>query len=220
LHIFSVKANGSLQYDSTVSLEQNPYWVASEEQLYGVAQDALKSSDTYEYDVHIRDYTYQPGTINGGKHGGEPLANSAVVVPIVSKKSTEVGSHRLEIASAGTSGTMDGGDCGGYGDGATSWNWLGGPPPGPPTTMTVGGVSYKVWPNAPTSLLGRNDFGLLDPAKTLVQFPNGPAGGLMRSTYLQNGAAVDIRFRQVVDLTPVGIPKKFYVTKKGDLTDP
>jgi hypothetical protein len=220
LHIFSVKANGSLQYDSTVSLEQNPYWVASDEQLYAIAQDALKSSDTYEYDVHVRDYTYQPGTINGGKHGGEPLANSAVVVPIVSKKSTEVGSHRLEIASAGTSGTMEGGDCGGYGDGATSWNWLGGPPPGPPTTTTVGGVSYKIWPNAPLSILGRNDFGLLDPARTLVQFPNGPAGGLMRSTYLQNGAAVDIRFRQVVDLTPVGIPKKFYVTKKGDLTDP
>ncbi len=113
LHIFSVKANGSLQYDSTVSLEQNPYWVASDEQLYGIAQDVLSSADTFDYDVHVRDYTYQPGTINGGKHGGEPLVNSAVVVPIVSKKSTEVGSQRLQIASAGTSGTMACGDCGG-----------------------------------------------------------------------------------------------------------
>lgn len=220
LHIFSVKANGALQYDSTVSLEQNPYWVASENQLYAIAQDVLKSSDTFEYDVHVRDYTYQPGTINGGKHGGEPLVNSAVVVPIVSKNSTEVGRSTLQIATAGRSGTMIGGDCGGYGDGATSWNWIGAPPPGPPNGVTIGGVSYKIWPNAPTSILGRNDFGLLDPARTLVQFVTGPAGGLMRQTYLQNGAAVDIRFRQVVDLTPIGVPKKFYVSKKGDLVDP
>ncbi len=220
LHIFSVKANGAIQYDSTISLEQNPYWVASENQLYGIAQDALKSADTFEYDVHVRDYAYQPGTINGGKHGGEPLVNSAVVVPIVSKNSTEVGSRVLKIADVGKSGTFIGGDCGGYGDGATSWNWIGSPPPGPPTAVTIGGVSYKVWPNAPTAILGRNDFGLLDPARSLIQFLTGPAGGMMRQTYLQNGAAVDIRFRQVVDLTPVGIPKKFYVNKKGDLTDP
>lgn len=220
LHIFSIKANGSIQYDSTISLEQNPYWVASENQLYAIAQDALKSTDTYEYDVHVRDYTYQPGTINGGKHGGEPLVNSAVVVPIVSKNSTQVGSNVLKIASSGKSGTFVGGDCGGYGDGATSWNWIGSPPPGPPTAVTIGGISYKIWPNAPTALLGRNDFGLLDPARSLVQFLSGPAGGMMRQTYLQNGAAVDVRFRQVVDLTPVGIPKKFYMNKKGDLVDP
>jgi hypothetical protein len=67
-------------------------------------------------------------------------------------------------------------------------------------------------------VLGRNDFGQTDPAATLVQFVSGPAGGLMRQTYLQNGAAVDIRLRQVVDLTSVGIPKKFYVNKKGDPT--
>lgn len=219
LHIFSVKANGAIQYDSTVSLEQNPYWVASENQLYGIAQDALKSSDTFDYDVHVRDYAYQPGTINGGKHGGEPLVNSAVVVPIVSKNSTEVGSRVLKIADAGKSGTFIGGDCGGYGDGATSWVNIGSPPPGPPNKVTIGGVSYKIWPNANITALGRNDFGLLDPARTLVQFLNGPAGGMMRQTYLQNGAAVDIRFRQAVDLTPVGIPKKFYPNKKNDLID-
>ena len=220
LHIFSVKANGGIQYDSNLAIAQNPYWVASENQLYGQAFDALSSSDTFDYDVHIRDYAYQPGTTNGGKHGGEPLVNAAVVVPILTNNSTEVGSRVLQIASAGTSGTMLGGDCGGSGDGATSWNWFGGPPPGPPTTATIGSVNYKIWPNAAGFLLGRNDFGLLDPSATLVQFVNGPVGGLMRQTYLQNGSAVDIRFRQAIDVTSLGVPRKVYVTKKGDLTPP
>lgn len=219
LHIFSVKANGNIQYDSTLSILQNPYWVASENQLYAVAQDALKSADGFDYDVHVRDYAYQPGTINGGKHGGEPLVNPAVVVPILSHHSREVGSSTLKIASLGNSGTMSFGDCGGSGDGATSWVWIGSPPPGPPTKVTIGGVSYKIWPNALLPAFGRNDFGLLDPAATLVNFVTGPAGGLMRQTYLQNGACVDIRFRQVIDLTPVGTPKKVYVNKKGDLID-
>jgi hypothetical protein len=219
LHIFSVKANGNIQYDSSLAILQNPYWVASENQLYGVIQDALSSADGFDYDVHVRDYAYQPGTMNGGKHGGEPLVNPAVVVPILTQNSTEVGSRVLEIASNGNSGTMSFGDCGGNGDGATSWVWLGSPPPGIPTKTTIAGVSYKVWPNAVSSLLGRNDFGLLDSAATLVNFVSGPAGGLMRQTYLQNGACVDIRFRQAIDLTPIGTPRKVYVTKKGDLID-
>lgn len=219
IHIFSVKANGSIQYDYSLTLVENPYWVASHNQLYAQIFDALSSSDKYGYDVHVRDYSYQPGTINGGKHGGEPLTNPAVVVPIVTKHSTEVGSTRLEIASNGTSGVMRGGDCGGDGDGATSWTWIGSPPPGPPTKVTMNGVSYKIWPNAISALNGRNDFGLLDQARTLVQFPTGPGGGLMRPTYLQNGAVVDIRFRRAVDFTPVSIPKKMYVTKTGDMVD-
>jgi hypothetical protein len=120
---------------------------------------------------------------------------------------------------SGDEGSMSFGDCGGSGDGATSWVWIGSPPPGPPTKATISGVSYKIWPNASSPILGRNDFGLLDPSKTLIQMASGPGGGLMRPTYLQNGAAVDIRFRQVVDLAPIGIPKKFYVNKKGDLID-
>lgn len=219
IHIFSVKANGTIQYNTSVSIEQNPYWPASENQLYGQSQDALTSSDTFTYDMHVRDYTHQPGTINGGKHGGEPLVNPVVVVPIVTEDSREVGASKLQIAMSGNEGTMLGGDCGGSGDGATSWVWIGSPPPGPPTKVTIGGVSYKIWPNASSSPLGRNDFGLLDPARTLLSMPAGPGGGLMRPTYLQNGAAVDVRFRQAIDLTPVGTPKKVYVNKKGDLID-
>ncbi len=218
-HIFSIKANGSIQYDNTTAIAQNPYWVASENQLYGQMQDALNSSDKNDYDIHIRDYGYQPGTINGGQHGGEPLVNASVVVPILTENSTEVGSRVLEIASAGKEGTMIGGDCGGSGDGATSWVWIGSPPPGPPTKVTVGGVSYKIWPNAITGVGARNDFGLLDPAATLIKFLTGPAGGLMRQTYLQNGACVDVRFRQAVDLTAASIVPKVYVNKKGDPDD-
>jgi len=219
IHIFSVKANGTIQYNSSISIEQNPYWPASENQLYGQSQDALSSSDGFTYDMHVRDYTNRPGTINGGKHGGEPLTNPAVVVPIVSEDSREVGSSKLEMAMSGNEYTLSGGDCGGSGDGATSWVWIGSPPPGPPTKVTIGGVSYKIWPNAMTPANARNDFGLLDPARTLVQMSPGPASGLMRPTYLQNGAAVDIRFRQAVDLTPVGAAKKVYVNKKGDMID-
>ncbi|MBA3856838.1 MAG: hypothetical protein C0507_08010 [Cyanobacteria bacterium PR.3.49] len=219
IHIFSVKANGTIQYNSSISIEQNPYWPASENQLYGQSQDALTSSDGFTYDMHVRDYTYQPGTINGGKHGGEPLTNPVVVVPIVTEDSREVGAGKMEIAMSGNEGTMVGGDCGGSGDGATSWVWIGSPPPGPPTKVTINGVSYKIWPNASSPILGRNDFGLLDPARTIVSMSSGPGGGLMRPTYLQNGAAVDVRFRQAIDLTPVGTPKKVYVNKKGDLID-
>ncbi len=219
MHIFSIKANGAIQYDNTLSILQNPYWVSSENQLYGQQTDALKSSDTFDYDVHVRDYAYQPGTTNGGKHGGEPMVNPSVVVPILSSNSTGVGSRVLNIASNGKSGTMSFGDCGGSGDGATSWVWLGAPPPGTPTKVTIGGVSYKIWPNALSVLNGRNDFGLLDSAATLVNFVNGPAGGLMRQTYLQNGACVDIRFRQAIDITSLGTPKKVYANKKGDLID-
>lgn len=219
IHIFSVKANGTIQYNTSISIEQNPYWPASENQLYGQSQDALLSSDKFAYDMHVRDYSYQPGTINGGKHGGEPLVNPTVVVPIVTEDSREVGSTKLQIAMSGDEGSMSFGDCGGSGDGATSWVWIGSPPPGPPTKVTISGVSYKIWPNASSPILGRNDFGLLDPARALILMASGPGGGLMRPTYLQNGAAVDIRFRQVVDLAPIGIPKKFYVNKKGDLID-
>lgn len=226
IHIFSVKPDGTIQYNYDPSLDTAPYWVASENQMYGVALDALTSTNGNAYDVHVRDYGYQPGTINGGKHGGEPLKNAQVTVPIAmlhpGQTIATVGSRRLEIASSGTSGTMFGGDCGGSGDGAT-WNWIGSPPPGPPTAVTINGVQYKIWPNAtggPSGLV-RNDFGLPG-GLPLVQFLLGPAGGLDRPTYLQNGASVDIRFRHAipyVDPTD-GATKKGYKTKKNDPDPP
>ena len=222
IHIFSVKPDGTIQYNYDPTLDTAPYWVASENQMYGVALDALASSNGNAYDIHIRDYGYRPGTISGGKHGGEPLKNSQVVVPIAMLHAGQtiatVGSKRLEIASSGTSGTIYGGDCGGGGDGAT-WNWIGNPPPGPPTKVTINGVNYKIWPNACGGAAGlvRNDFGMPG-GLPLVQFLFGPAAGLDRPTYLQNGAAVDIRFRHAipyVDPTD-GSNKKGYKTKKND----
>lgn len=225
IHIFSVKPNGDIQYNNDLTLDTSPYWVASENQLYAVALDALGSSDGNGYDVHIRDYGYIPGTMNGGKHGGEPLRNAQVVVPIAMshplQTAVTVGSSKLVIASDGKSGTMYGGDCGGDGDGAASWNWIGSPPPGPPTKVTIGGINYKIWPNATGATgLVRNDFGLPG-GLPLVQFLLGPAGGANRLTYLQNGAAVDIRFRHAIPyVDPVdGTNKKGYKTKKNDLTD-
>lgn len=225
IHIFSVKPDGTIQYNYDPTLDTAPYWVASENQMYGVALDALASTNGNAYDVHIRDYGYQPGTINGGKHGGEPLKNSQVVVPIAmlhpGQTIATVASARLEIASNGKSGTIFGGDCGGGGDGAT-WNWIGNPPPGPPTKVTINGVNYKIWPNATGGAAGlvRNDFGLPG-GLPLVQFLFGPAGGLDRPTYLQNGAVVDIRFRHAIPFVdPVdGSNKKGYKTKKNDPDD-
>ena len=224
IHVFSVKSDGTVQYNYDPTLDTSPYWVASENQMYGVAQDALTSTDTNTYDIHIRDYGYNPGTINGGKHGGEPLKNAQVVFPISMTHPMQnmiaVGSRKLEIASVGKTGIMHGGDCGGSGDGATSWVWIGSPPPGPPTKVTIGGVNYKIWPNAQGAGLVRNDFGLPG-GLPLVQFLLGPAGGLTRPTYLQNGAEVDIRFRIAIPFVdPVtGANKKGYKTKKNDPTD-
>ena len=66
----------------------------------------------------------------------------------------------------------------------------------------------------------RNDFGLPG-GLPLVQFLFGPAAGLDRPTYLQNGAAVDIRFRHAIPyVDPVdGSNKKGYKTKKNDPDD-
>ncbi len=226
IHIFTVKPDGAVQYNNDLVLDTSPYWVASENQLYAVGLDALGSTDGNGYDVHVRDYGYAPGTINGGKHGGEPLKNSKVVVPISMlhryRTLIAVGSRKLDISSSGKFGTMHGGDCGGSGDGATSWVWIGSPPPGPPTKVTIGGVNYKIWPNAtgPSGSLARNDFGLPG-GLPLVQYLLGPAGGSNRLTYLQNGAEVDIRFRHAIPFVdPVdGTNKKGYKTKKNDTTD-
>ena len=224
IHIFSVRPDGSVQYNNDLTLDTAPYWVASENQLYAVGEDVLSSTDGNVYDVHVRDYDYNPGTMTGGKHGGEPLKNAQVVVPIAMSRSLQnvvvVGSRKLEIASSGKSGTMYGGDCGGGGDGASNWNWIGSPPPGPPSKVTIGGINYKIWPNASGAGLVRNDFGLPG-GLPLVQYLVGPAGGTNRLTYLQNGAAVDIRFRHAIPyVDPVdGSNKKGYKTKKNDPVD-
>lgn len=226
IHIFSVKPEGTIQYNYDPTLDTAPYWVASENQLYAVTLDALNSTDGNFYDVHVRDYGYVPGTMNGGKHGGEPLKNAQVVVPIAMAHPLQtmvaVGSRKLEIASTGNTGTMYGGDCGGGGDGAAMWNWIGNPPPGPPTKVTIGGVNYKIWPNATGGPLGlvRNDFGLPG-GLPLVQYLLGPAGGANRLTYLQNGAEVDIRFRHAIPFVdPItGGNDKGYKTKKNDPID-
>ncbi|MBA3856839.1 MAG: hypothetical protein C0507_08015 [Cyanobacteria bacterium PR.3.49] len=224
MHIFSVKPDGSIQYNYDPAIDTEPYWVASHKQLYAVNLDALKSTDGNIYDVHIRDYDYRPGTINGGKHGGEPLRNAKLIVPITMGHPQQmrfaVGSRRLELADSGQSGTMFGGDCGGSGDGATSWTWIGSPPPGPPTKLTIGGVNYKIWPNAGGAAMVRNDFGLPG-GLPLLQFILGPGAGDRRPTYLQNGAVVDIRFRHAIEFPdPVGgALKKGYKTKKNDTTD-
>lgn len=226
IHIFTLRPDGKFQYNMKQPLEPDPYWVASHNQLYGVGFDALNSSDGNTYDIHVRDFSYKQGTINGGIHGGEPLANNFVQVPITLgpfETSTLIASDALEIKLAADlkNGSGNGGECGGSGDGATSWIWIGGPPPGPPTSVQIGGQWYKIWPNAAGSAMVRNDFGLGAGGAT-QQFPPGPAGGLMRPTYLQNGAVVDIRFRHAVPyIDPVdGVTQRKGYKGKKETTTP
>lgn len=209
IHIFSYKTDGSINYVSKAPLDVEPYWLASQNQLYGVAQDLFTSTDTYAYDMHVRDYGFIMGTMNGGKHGGEPLSlpNQILPIPVAmgpSETSTTVTAHPspLHLAYDGKSGSGSGGDCGGSGDGASSWVWIGSPPPGPPYQVTIGGTNFKIWPNAcgGGSALLRNDFGIGVGGAT-VPFTIGPGGGDRRPTYLQNGAVADIRFRRVYEYT-------------------
>lgn len=221
IHIFTVKPDGKIQYDLKQPIDPDPYWVASHNQLYAVGLDVLNPSvDGNDYDIHIRDNSYKMGTMQGGIHGGEPLPNPTVQVPISfgpSITTTLIASQPLDLFNGMKSGRGSGGECGGSGDGATSWIWIGSPPPGPPVQQTIGGQNYKIWPNAAGgSGLLRNDFGI-GMGGALTQFTTGPSGGIMRPTYLQNGAVVDIRFRHAVTFTdPVdGItPRKGYKGKK------
>ncbi len=78
--LFMHRADGTITHttrpqDPAVSLP------ISDRQFYAASGLALHSNDTFSYDFYIRDYCFQPGRTNGGKHGGEPLGDAPPTPP-------------------------------------------------------------------------------------------------------------------------------------------
>lgn len=92
IHIFEFDEDGIIDYRSKIMMPY-PLYSTSNEQLYGKGIAALTFSEVGEktihiptnptpkkiilkaaWDAYIRDEIRSPGSISGGKHGGEPLA--------------------------------------------------------------------------------------------------------------------------------------------------
>lgn len=97
IHIYKFDMDGVVTYQSRL-LTPYPLYVSSNEQMYAETMMAIPNSSvpvqTYSipmpdgnkdlklmkrWDVYIRDEVRNPGSIRGGKHGGEPLAKPLVV---------------------------------------------------------------------------------------------------------------------------------------------
>ena len=184
-----------------------PFQVSSEHQMYGEQMHALDSKIkeftydnvqaiikgitaggasikfTKKYDVYIRDEVRQPGTLLGGKHGGEPLNNPAVALN--NTPSTAL------IASILKAGTASGGDGGAPGCGAA-----GGP----------GGGSIPILSNQSDFAEKMPPLPVVPPATTPPPtYDTYSAGTGVRPTYTTNGTDIDIRFRRELEVS-----KSFY----------
>ncbi|MBI2811999.1 MAG: hypothetical protein HYX67_14380 [Candidatus Melainabacteria bacterium] len=107
IHVFKFDPNGTVQYKWS-ALKPYPYSVSSNKQMYAESLAAITNSTvpkfvitppllpdvkgvknvpgeldfTNIWDVYIRDEVRNPGTINGGKHGGEPMDNAQVAMDV------------------------------------------------------------------------------------------------------------------------------------------
>jgi len=106
IHIYKFDMDGVVTYQSRL-LTPYPLYVSSNEQMYAETMMAIPNSSvpiqTYSvplpdgnkdiqlmkrWDVYIRDEVRNPGSIRGGKHGGEPLAKPLVVKSLSSADRT------------------------------------------------------------------------------------------------------------------------------------
>lgn len=74
--VFRVDSAGTVQ-QSAISIDPNLILPVSHKQWYAVSGLAYLDVSGKQFDVYIRDYVYQAGRTNGGRHGGEPLGNAA-----------------------------------------------------------------------------------------------------------------------------------------------
>lgn len=113
IHVFKFDMEGVATYQSRL-LTPYPLYVTSHEQMYAETMIAIANSSvaaqtysipmpdgnkditlTKKYDVYIRNEVRNPGSIQGGKHGGEPLAKPLVakqqeVLPVKTALSKDV----------------------------------------------------------------------------------------------------------------------------------
>lgn len=138
------------------------------------------------FDIYVRDQCRVQGTINGGKHGGEPL-NDALVVSIPQPNSVAWAPFMRSY----------GADYGGTGSGAGEEG--GGLPPPQPQPPNGNGNG------SPPLISAQSDFGD-PPGKQVfpppyVIYATGPSGGAVRPTYQTSALTGSIRFRRELQIT-------------------
>lgn len=70
-HVYSVDAQGKVKYISRM-MPAGAVLPISHKQVRAIAGVPIRVTDDH-FDVIIKDFVYQPGRVNGGKHGGEPF---------------------------------------------------------------------------------------------------------------------------------------------------
>jgi hypothetical protein len=154
------------------------------------------------FDVYVRDQCRVQGTLNGGKHGGEPL-NDAIVASAPQSNDVASVHQSNNVASVAWSNDapfnrLNRRDYGGGGFGAGEEG--GSLPPAVPPPNPLGNGN-----GSPPLLSAQSDFGDT-PANQVfpppyVIYATGPSGGAMRPTYQQNALTGSIRFRREIQIT-------------------
>jgi hypothetical protein len=76
MHEYEMTPEGNINY--TMVPAQSVNLPVSENQWRAIEGLGYSSSNKSFYDVQVTDFCYQPGRINGGRHGGEPLDGKVV----------------------------------------------------------------------------------------------------------------------------------------------
>jgi len=133
---------------------------------------------TQTWDVFVRDECRQPGTLLGGKHAGEPLANAQVALLPQSNKNGDI-AYCADKGGSGSGAHQGGGGGQGPGLGAV------------PILTEQDGWGRNMWPYESANGNG----------SVYIPYQTGPAAGDIRPTYSTNGEAFDIRFRRQVTMS-------------------
>ncbi|HIA50879.1 MAG TPA: hypothetical protein EYN91_02155 [Candidatus Melainabacteria bacterium] len=190
LYKFVIDQNGVIQL-STTGAQKEPYLALSENQVYMDCGDALDEIDATTgnkkapWALYMKDQVRDWGDVLGGQHAGQPIpVNGTYIASNPADKWIACLPSALPdsaIAMNGNVGTVKLGEYGVMGTGANHKNGGG---------------------TATTSLPVHNLDDFAEPGVLGLNFP-GATGGSMPPQYLQNGAAVTIRFR-VEEITTAG----------------
>lgn len=199
MYKWRIDQNGNISCAASVGFKE-PYIAISENQLYMECLDALDEVDaslpppgnkSSPWALYMKDECRKWGEVNGGQHAGQPLPVTGT--PLAYNPAEKwiaclpTALPDTAIALNGMSGTASLGDLGSMGSGANCQGGGG-------TMATTSATVHTM-----------NDFA--EPGVIGLNFANtamSPAGGIMPPQYLQNGAAVTVRFR--VELAHVSTP--------------
>lgn len=198
MYKWRIDQNGNISVTASGAFKE-PYIACSENQLYMHCTDALDEIDaslpppgnkTSPWALYMKDECRQWGDVNGGQHAGQPLPVTGTPLAYnPAEKWIACLPDALPdtaIAMNGNAGTVKLGDLGAMGSGANDRS--GG------TIATTPLPVYRLDDFAEPGLIALN----------YLYTQGSPAGGIMPPQYLQNGAAVTVRFR--VEMANVSTP--------------